>query len=427
MAKDTTRVTVVIGQQKLEVGNLVFEQDGPRQSSMFRYAPAWLERPNRFALSPALPLSEAPFFSSGNRENRRAALPSPVSDGTPDSWGRGIIRKALGRQPSEIEFLLRTDDRTRQGALRYLNEEGIPLSQDAPPVPRSTDLDSIARLARLYESDPALGQKELVQLIGDAGSLGGARPKANFDDAGVLSIAKFTSERDLMPIERMEVATLRLARAAGLNAAAARIELGRSDYPVAVIARFDRRKGGRVHYLSAQSFMGADEASGGFYTDLADQMRAHCANHEAQLEELHRRIMFTILVSNNDDHLKNHGFLYGGEQKWVLAPAFDINPQPERHRQLETGISELSGYEASIEAVIEAAPFFDLSEDRAMANLQRLVGTIGDQWEGHCRDAGMSPSEVAAYRGAFQHPEVEKARTMIAPRIAVQPSLGSSL
>jgi serine/threonine-protein kinase HipA len=195
---------------------------------------------------------------------------------------------------------------------------------------------------------------------------------------------------------------------------------------VAVIARFDRRRGGRVHYLSAQSFMGLEEAAGGFYADLADVMRAHCADHRAQLEELHRRIMFTILVSNNDDHLKNHGFLYAGEGKWALAPAFDVNPQPERHRQLETGISELSGFEASIKAAIEAAPFFDLTEDHARANLGELVTVVRDQWQDHCRDAGMSGSEIAAYRAAFEHAEFETALRMGAPRVAARPTSGAS-
>lgn len=420
--KGQTRTRVVIGEGRLEVGELIFEEDGVRQSSMFRYALSWLERPNRFALSPVLPLTETPFYASGHRESRRSALPGPIADGAPDSWGRGILRKALGRQLSEVEFLLKTDDLTRQGALRYLDAEGRPSSQDVPSVPRLTDLDALAHLARLYERDPALGHDELRRLIADAGSLGGARPKANFDDAGTLSIAKFTSERDTVPIERMEVATLRLARAAGINAATARIEMGNTDAPVAIIARFDRRKGARVPTLSAQSFMGAEEATGGFYTDFADQLRAHGANPAAQMEELHRRIMFTILVSNTDDHLKNHALLYAGDQKWALAPAFDINPQPERHRHLETGISELSGYEASIEAAVEAAPFFDVSRDRAVANLTRLVDTIDAQWKDRCREAGMSPREVAAYRGAFQHAEADKARAMIAPYVAAQPA-----
>lgn len=428
--KSRTRVRVALGQGLLEVGELVFEEDGTRQSSMFRYSDSWLERPNRFALAPSLPLLETPFYASGHRSSRRSALPGPVADATPDSWGRGIIRKAMGRQPSEVEFLLKTDDLTRQGALRFLDEAGTPLSQDVPSVPRLTDLDALAHLTRLYERDPGLGHEALRRLIADAGSLGGARPKANFADAGTLSIAKFTSERDTMPVERMEVATLQLARACGIDAATARIEMRSTNAPVAIIARFDRRAAaggregaapGRIHMVSAQSFLGAEEATGGYYTDLADQIRAYGADPGRQMEELHRRIMFTILVSNNDDHLKNHALLYAGENKWALAPAFDINPQPERHRHLETGISELSGFEASVEAAVEAAPFFDVTPDRARANLGHLVSTIEAEWQGYARDAGMSASEVAAYRGAFEHDETARARALIAPRVAMGP------
>ena len=142
-------------------------------------------------------------------------------------------------------------------------------------------------------------------------------------------------------------------------------------------------------------------------------MRAHCANCRVELEELHSRIMFTILVSNNDDHLKNHGFLYAGEGKWLLSPAFDINPQPERHRHLETGISELSGSEASIEAALEAAPLFDLPIDQAKANLRRIAATIAAEWQAHCQAAGMTPKQIAATTPAFHHPEAQKA-----PRLA---------
>lgn len=363
------RAKVVIGQRMLPVGELFFETDGRRQSSMFRYSRDWLAYPERFPLSPSMPLSETPFHRSGGRENPRDALPGPVGDGAPDSWGRGILRKAMGRPLTEIELLLAADDATRQGTLRYLDEDGRALSRDAPPVPPLVGLERLAGLSRLYERDPEMGKRELREIAGHAGSLGGARPKANLDDDGALSIARFTSERDTKAIERMEVATLGLARAAGINACQARLALSGTPCPVALVARFDRRNGERIPYLSALSLMGDDATAGGFYTDLADMMRAYCVDHRTQLEELHRRIMFTILVSNNDDHLKNYGFLYAGERKWALSPAFNVNPQPERHRHLETGISESSGNEASIEAALEA------QKARRLATRSHAVGT----------------------------------------------------
>ena len=136
-----------------------------------------------------------------------------------------------------------------------------------------------------------------------------------------------------------------------------------SDAAIALIERFDRDPGGRgrKHYLSAQSFIGAFRGERRFYTDIADGLRAANGPALVELEEMHRRILFTILVSNTDDHLKNHGLLYDPVGGWALSPAFDINPQPFRHPQMKTGISELSGFEPSVEAWIEAAPFFEVT------------------------------------------------------------------
>lgn len=291
------------------------------------------------------------------------------------------------------------------------------------PVPRRNDLPELLALVQAYETDPVIGARRLRELAGHAGALGGARPKADFDDNGSPELAKFTSALDTRPVERVEVATLNLARAAGLNAAEARLELASSRRPVAIIRRFDRRGGGRIPYLSAQSFLGREEAKGGYYTDILDGIAAHGVDPARQIEELHNRLMFTILVSNTDDHLKNHGFLYEGDGRWVLAPAFDINPQPERHRTLKTGISEEYGRAASIGAALEAAPWFDLTEDRARANLRRILEVIAQQWTAHCRAAGMSSREIAACRPAFEHEETATARKLVA--VAVKAEAGA--
>ena len=413
MAKTTRRVRVALGEALRAVGEIVFETDGRRETSMFRYAAEWLDAPRRFAIAPAMPLSGTPFYSAATRERRRSALPGPIADGAPDSWGRGLIRKSLPGMLTELDYLLAVDDGTRQGALRYLGEEGRPLSRAYPPTPRLAELDELRRLAGLsvdaLSRDPAARER----LLGSAGSLGGARPKASVrDEGGNLTIAKFTSDDDTMPIERAEVATLKLARAAGMNAASARIELGDTDRPVALVDRFERVAGDRVHYLSAQSFIDAETATGAYYTDIADALRAHALDPRAQLTELFRRVLFTILVSNNDDHLKNHGLLHAGGGLWALSPAFDINPQPYRRRHLETGISEISGNAASIEAAVDAAPFFDIERDAAVAMLSGMVSTIDGQWRACCRAAGMSAAEIAMYEPAFDHDESRIARRM---------------
>ena len=422
MAKVTSRATVAIGEALAPVGELVFESDGRRQTSMFRYTDAWLDDPAGFALSPAMPLSTAPFFTSATADNSRAALPLPIGDGAPDSWGRGLLRRGQRRALPEFDYLVGVDDRTRQGALRYLGPDGQPLARSWPPVPRLADLADLQRLASTPVEN--LDAAALSRLIGSGASVGGARPKACVVDAdGALAIAKFTTDQDTVPIERVEVATLRLANDVGINAAAARLELGSTSRPVAVIKRFDRRRGGRsqqsdrIPYLSAQSFIGAELATGSFYTDIADALRTHGASPRAQLAELFRRILFSILVSNNDDHLRNHGLLHVGGGLWGLSPAFDINPQPERTRHLETGISELSGHEASIEAALEAAPFFDIDQAEARTILGSMVAVIDGRWRQRCRETGLSGAEITHYALAFEHEE-----TKVARRLAARPT-----
>lgn len=415
MSKQTSRVRVATGERLQPVGEIVFETDGRRQTCMFGYAIEWLENPQRFPIAPSMPLGESHFYASASRVNPRDALPGPVSDGAPDSWGRGLIRRARSGTLTELDYLLAVDDLTRQGSLRYLDEDGKPLSRSYPPVPRLSELTRLRGLASAAGNAEAMTASDRDQLLGSAGSLGGTRPKASVrDESGHLHIAKFTTDDDSMPIERAEVATLRLAQAAGIRTASARLEFSETNRPIALIKRFDRNAGERLSYLSAQSFLGADAATGAFYTDISDSLRAQALDPRREMSELYRRILFTILVSNTDDHLKNHGLLHAGGGRWVLSPAFDINPQPFRRRQLETGISELSGNTASVEAALEASPLFGIPRDAAAEELSRIHSIIDEQWQPNCLAEGMTVEEIAIYRPAFDHEESRFARRVTA-------------
>lgn len=415
MSKQAKRVRVAIGERLQPVGEIVFETDGRRQTSMFRYAVEWLENPQRFPVAPSMPLGDSPFYASASRANPRDALPGPVSDGAPDSWGRGLIRRARSGTLTELDYLLAVDDLTRQGSLRYLDEDGTPLSRLYPPVPRLSELAKLRSLASAAGKAAAMAAADMDQLLGSAGSLGGTRPKASVrDESSHLHIAKFTTDEDSMPIERAEVATLKLARVAGIRAASARLELSDTNRPVALIKRFDRSGAERFSYLSAQSFLGTAAATGAFYTDISDSLRAHALDPRGQMAELYRRILFTILVSNTDDHLKNHGLLHAGGGRWILSPAFDINPQPFRRRQLETGISELSGNTASIEAALEASPLFGIPRDAAAEELSQITSIIDEQWQPNCLAEGMTVEEIELYRPAFDHEESRVARRITA-------------
>ena len=300
-------------------------------------------------------------------------------------------------------------------ALRFLDANGAPLAHTEPPIPRLVDLPRLERLCAGIESGTGDQRAIAQELRGASASLGGARPKSVVvDERGRMHVAKFTMVGDTMPIERVEVATLRLAHEVGVRAATATLAVPRATSAVALIERFDRdpQGAGRMHYMSAQTLLGARKGQARYYTDIADELRGACrtdAEVLKELAELHRRILFTILVSNNDDHLKNHGLLYVGNGSWALSPAFDINPQPNRHRQLKTGISELSAFEASVEAWVEAAPFFEVDEDDARRAAVTMATAVSSRWRDALRSTGVTEDQCDVYAEAFEHTETETA------------------
>ena len=416
MSDRTKREHVVaIGDECKSVGILQFAKIRNKQISSFRYLPEWLEDPAAFPIAPTLPLDEQTRYYSSQTNNTAACLPGVISDAAPDAWGRAIMQRAAGRGLDELDYLVCVDDSTRQGALRFLDSHGAPLANDTPPTPRLLDMPRLLRLCENLQSGVGDLRHIALELRGATASLGGARPKSVVaDERGTLYVAKFTAGQDTMPTERVEVATLALARDVGIRAARASLALPNTQAPVALIERFDRGEegNGRMHYLSAQSFVDASREEQRFYTDIADGLRAACRTGEqalAELAELHNRILFTILVSNNDDHLKNHGLLYVGEGSWTLAPAFDINPQPFRERHLKTGISELSGFEASVEAWIEAAPFFEVSQETARERAASMATRIRERWRGRLQECGVTEAQCKEYAAAFEHREMRLA------------------
>ncbi|MPZ24490.1 MAG: type II toxin-antitoxin system HipA family toxin, partial [Dehalococcoidia bacterium] len=256
---------------------------------------------------------------------------------------------------------------------------------------------------------PEGAEAEARELAGAAGSLGGARPKANVVDGHDLWIAKFTSIDDTWPVERLEVATLDLARGAGLWVPEARLELAASDMPVALIRRFDRRAGGRIPYISARTVLGKVGSSTGTYTEIADALREISVDAARDIRELWTRMVFGILVTNTDDHLKNHGLLYVRDNRWRLSPLFDVNPQPRRHPQMETAISPIHGSDPSIEAALDAAPFFDLDPGEARNRVRAMARHLAESWRAALRARGITGNALSVCAPAFEHGRMEAA------------------
>lgn len=401
---------VHLGQSLLHVGKLRFSYERGRQHSEFSYSPGWIGGGRGFAIAPDLPLGLAPFFaSSGRSGDQRESLPGVFQDAAPDAWGRMLMERLHGAGLSEFDMLTLTDDATRQGALRFCDAQGRVITGDSAPVPRLIDLEELRSIAAAIERRGEVSNAALRQMAGAGGSIGGARPKANVMDAGQLWIAKFSSASDASPVERIEVATLQLAREVGLNAPEARLMLETTDSPIALIRRFDREGAARIPYMSARTALQRHGAEQGAYTELAGFIQQHSDDPRADLTELWMRIVFTVLVTNTDDHLKNHGFVYAGDGQWSLSQLFDVNPQPERHRLLKTAIIEGEAFEAAVDRALEASEFFSLPLAEAKQRAGIMARQIQSTWQKTMRRYGVSGRDLSQLGPAFEHQEMEKA------------------
>jgi len=400
---------VALGEGLVPVGRLIFETDGRRAHSTFLYDQDWIDNPRGFDLCLQMPRVNTPYHAStGGRDSRkRDVIAGPFADTSPDSWGRKLMRRVLGEAATEFDFLTACDDTARQGALRLLQENGEPFPRIGRAVPRLADIEDLLKIAQRFERDPAGAEQDALDLVGAAGTPGGARPKANVRDGERLWLAKFTSINDTWPVERLEVATMKLAGRLGLRTPECRLELPGSAHPIGLFRRFDRRGGGRVPYISARTALGKLGHASGFYTDIADTIRTISARPGDDLREIWRRMVFGILVTNTDDHLKNHGFIYAGQNLWLLSPLFDVNPQPRRHAQMETGISPIHGHEPDIAAAIDAAEFFDISAPEARALARDMAQVVGNTWRDELRHQGLAGAGLNACAPAFEHERMD--------------------
>jgi serine/threonine-protein kinase HipA len=182
------------------------------------------------------------------------------------------------------------------------------------------------------------------------------------------------------------------------------------DTPVALIKRFDRREDGRLMFVSAMTLLGVDDDSEHSYTELVEALRRHGgAQAGTDIHELWRRIVFNVLITNTDDHLKNHGFLHVAHGQWRLSPAYDINPTPDKAREFKTWISEDTGPQATVEAALQAARYFGLKPDEARIILGEVESAVA-QWRRVAGELGMTAREMEPFGEAFEHAERQAAR-----------------
>jgi serine/threonine-protein kinase HipA len=349
-----------------------------------------------------------------------------MSDCAPDGWGRRLVRRAESQRArdagtqqrglTEVDFLLGARDDLRQGALRFREHDGDRyLAVDTDGVPHLLGLARLLNAAEELERDEPSGE-DLRLLLHGGSSLGGARPKAHvLDTEGRLAIAKFPSPQgDAWDVIRWEAVALTLAADAGITVPEHKLHVI-ENRPVLVLRRFDRDRSGRVGYLSAMSMLQANDGEQASYLEIAQVLEERSSEASADLRELWRRIVFTVLISNTDDHLRNHGFLRKSTAGWSLAPAFDLNPDPEgAHRQLATAIDE-NNARASIATALEVAEEFRLSESQAR-DILKEVSDATARWRDVARAMGLGDSEIERIEPAFEHEQSASARERVAAR-----------
>jgi serine/threonine-protein kinase HipA len=241
------------------------------------------------------------------------------------------------------------------------------------------------------------------------------RPKCTvLEEDGSLALGKFPSVNDARNVTRAEVLALRLAQRAGIDAAHARIvQIGGAS--VAVIRRFDRTDDyARIPYLSAASMLQATRNEERAYTEVADIIRAKCARAAEDAQQLWRRLVFNLLITNVDDHLQNLGFLYAGQGTWRLAPAFDVNPFPDKDRESKTWLSEDMGPVTSLSMLMERADYFSLQPVEALKALAAVYAAVCD-WRtvALSADVGLLETELDDFAPAFEHLDMNVARNLL--------------
>jgi serine/threonine-protein kinase HipA len=412
--EEKTYVYVELGGTSVPVGTLWSRARKGQESASFEYQKSWLEHPKRFSLEPALILGPGPYHTEEGK-----ALFGALGDSAPDRWGRVLMRRAESRQAKlerrvprtlrEIDYLLLVDDEARQGALRFAKSEGGPFVREGGQarIPPLIELPRLLAAAEHFEEEKET-EEEIRLLLAPGSSLGGARPKASVRGTdGQLLIAKFPHKADETKAVLWEALALKLAAKAGINAASWRVEQV-SKKPTLLLSRFDRDGRRRLPFLSAMSMLGAKDRETHSYLELVDALRQHGAQVEKDLEQLWRRIVFYVLISNTDDHLRNLGFLYSGDAGWILAPAYDLNPVPVevKPRVLTTNIDMDDGT-ASMELVLSVAEYFGLSSNRAKKIIVEVAKAAGT-WRREAAGLGIARTEIEKMSSAFDHEDFKK-------------------
>ncbi|MBI2284783.1 MAG: HipA domain-containing protein [Bacteroidetes bacterium] len=420
MKQHEIRIWVYAHWESLEdaqlVGVLTAQRVRGKEIFSFEYNGSWMSANHQVLfLDPHLGFYKGKQYLPEEKNNFGIFL-----DSSPDRWGRLLMRRREAWQAKkedreertlfESDFLLAVFDGHRLGALRFKSDPDGPFMNDQRKMatPPWTSLRELEYASLQLERDDAINDPEYAKwlsvLIDPGSSLGGARPKASVvDENGHLWIAKFPSSRDEKNSGAWEMLLHQLAEACGIRVSKASLQKFSGRHHTFLSKRFDRTDHNqRTHFASAMTLLGfqdgADHVDGIGYLDIVGFITQHSPAAKEDLEQLWRRMVFNMLVSNTDDHLRNHGFILT-PQGWRLSPAYDMNPN-EMGNGLTLNISENSN-EQDISLAIGTAGFYQLKKDKAeniFSEIQREI----IQWRTVAKKLGISNSEMEQTKRAFR-------------------------
>lgn len=394
--------------QAKPVGALGYDMIRGNAAYQWEYDAHWLHDHRSIQLSGDL-------LNTGGLQYGAGRLFCFLQDAMPDRWGRRLIDKRERilamregrpvRHLTDIDYLTQIDDTTRMGALRLREGEQLLGTQFADtPVPPLAHLREFVDMAQMYERQDeqggAIREEWLLNLYKQGSSLGGARPKANVRDTdGALWIAKIPSVNDDYDVALWEFWAHRMAKLAGIKVPEMRLlTLPGQKYHTLLSKRFDREGEQRIHFASAMTLCGlqdgADATTGNGYLDIVDVIvgNAGFADPQSALEQLYRRVAFSICIRNHDDHFRNHGFLLT-EKGWVWSPAYDLNPSDFSTQSL---LVSRDSNESSLDLLLAAAGEYMLNATQAKQIIDEVRATMQNARQ-VARKCGISDHEMQRF------------------------------
>ena len=417
MDERTLFVHVDLGGEPILAARLACNAAGGQENASLELDRRWLAHPMHAALAPLLMLPPGPYFTGTHMP-----LFGAIGDCAPDRWGRTLLRRherdeaTRERRPArvlrEADLLLGVEDTIRAGNLRFALAARGPFeghSDDTTPIPGLKDLPRVARAVRAFETDSATRSQRIL-LLHTGQLLGGSRPKATVRDTdGSLLVAKFPSASDTYDMQRWEALALMLARGCGIEVPDFRLAPVEGER-VLLLRRFDRepRTCRRIPFVTMLGLLNARDNKSQSYLDMAEVIRRIGARPLDDLAQLWRRALFTVLISDKDNHLRNHGMVLQATG-WRIAPAYDVNAEAEPVRPRVLAIS-LDGVDdrALVSPLLARCADFGLAL-RDARTIARDMAQVVRRWRDYARRLRLPEREVRKLTPAFEHESLRDA------------------